>query len=148
MEQSAVASAQAHQGIVDSCVSVGIELHGSPYYVGAFGAAAPQQMHLVHGVQQLAVAGLEAVDLRNGPGDDDGHGVRHIVDFQRLGNGLLQHLGLQAQHIGVVHLFRPILLGGFFLCQIRSVLIFRCRKGRRVPFRSCKKEAKAKGNSL
>ena len=46
---------------------------------------------LVHGVQQLAVRRLEAVDLRQSAADDDAHGVGQIVGFQRAGNGVLQH---------------------------------------------------------
>ena len=45
-----------------------------------------------HGIQQLAVRRFEAVDLRQGTGDDDAHGVGHIVGFQRIGDGRFQHL--------------------------------------------------------
>ena len=79
----------------------GLELHGGPTTLADLVRALVQQPHVVHGVQQLPVGGLEAVDLRDGPGDDDRHGVGHIVDFQRLCDGLLQHLGVG----------RPITLG-------------------------------------
>ena len=46
---------------------------------------------LIHRIQQLAVGGLEAVDLRQGAADDDAHGVGHIVRFQRAGDGVFQH---------------------------------------------------------
>ena len=36
--------------------------------------------------EQLPVGGLEAVDLRNGPGDDDAHGIGHVVGLQRVGD--------------------------------------------------------------
>ena len=57
--------------------------------------------------------GLEAVDLRDGPGDDDRHGVGHVVQFQRLSNGLLQHLGVQPHHVGVIKFLS--LLGSLLL---------------------------------
>ena len=69
-------------------------------------------MHLVHGVQQLPVGGLEAVDLRDGTGYDDRHGVGHIVDFQSLSDGLFQHLGPQAHDVGIIYFFCP-LIGDF-----------------------------------
>ena len=50
-----------------------------------------EQPHPVHGVEQLAVRGLEAVDLRDGAGDDDAHGVGHVVGLQRAGDGVFQH---------------------------------------------------------
>ncbi len=36
--------------------------------------------------------GLKAVDLRNGAGDNDAHGIGHIVFPQRFGNGLRDDL--------------------------------------------------------
>ena len=63
-----------------------------PTMLATFGAVALEQAHVVHGVQQLAVRRLEAVDLRQGTGDDDAHGVGHIVGFQRIGDGRFQHL--------------------------------------------------------
>ncbi len=122
MEQGPIAPAEAHHGVVNRGVPVGVELHGGPHHVGGLGAAPAQQLHLVHGVQQLAVGGLEAVDLRDGPGDDGGHGVGHEIDFQRIGDGLLQHLGPQAHDVGVVHLFGAVLLGSFFLSQMNQSL--------------------------
>ena len=115
MEQSAVAPGEAHHRLVDGGVAVGIQLHGGAHHVGGLGALSPQQVHLVHGVQQLAVAGLEAVNLRDGPGDDDAHGVGHIVDLQRLGDGLLQHLGAQAHDVGVV--LMGIVFGCLLFCH-------------------------------
>ena len=47
------------------------------------------------------MGGLEAVDLRNGPGDDDAHGVGHVVGLQGVGDGLLHHRRLEAQDVGV-----------------------------------------------
>ena len=114
VEQGPVTPAEAHHGVVDGRVAVGVELHGLAHHVGALGAGAPQQVHLVHGVKQLAVGGLEPVDLRDGPGDDDAHGVGHVVDLQRLGDGLLQHLGPQAHDVGVVDLLCPLLGGLLF----------------------------------
>ena len=48
------------------------------------------------------MGGLEPVDLRDGPGDDDAHGVGHVVQFQGIGDGLLHHRGVEAQNVGIV----------------------------------------------
>ena len=92
MEQRAVAPAQPDHGVVNGCVAVGVQLHGSTHHVGGFGAVPVEQLHLVHGVQQLPMAGLETVDLRDSTADDYAHGVGHIVNLQCLGDGLFQHL--------------------------------------------------------
>ena len=98
VEQSPIPPGETDHGLVNGTVPVGVELHGGPHHVGRLGAAPGEQLHLVHGVQQLPVGGLKPVNLRNGPGDDDAHGVGHIVDFQGGGDGLLQHLGVQPHH--------------------------------------------------
>ena len=90
---------------------------GSTTMYGLKGAG--KQAHLVHGVQKLAVGGLKAVDLRDGPGDDDRHGIGHIVDLQRLGDGLLQHLGPQAHDVGVGYLGFGLV--GVFLLWHRDI---------------------------
>ena len=64
MEQGAIAAAESHHSVVDGGVAVGVELHGGAHYVGTLGAFASQELHLVHGVQQLPMTGLEAVDFR------------------------------------------------------------------------------------
>ena len=56
------------------------------------------------------MGGLEAVDLRDGAGDDDAHGVGHVIRFQRLGDGLLQNLRPQADDIGIIVFFCFFLL--------------------------------------
>ena len=35
------------------------------------------------------MGGLEAVNLRNGTGNNDTHGVGHIIQLKRIGNALL-----------------------------------------------------------
>ena len=90
-QQALVAAAHAHHGVVDGGIAVGVQVHGAAHDVGRLGACALEQAHLVHGVQQLAVRRLEAVDLRQRAADDDAHGVGHIVGFQRAGDGVLQH---------------------------------------------------------
>ena len=123
MEQSPIPPGETDHGLVNGTVPVGVELHGGPHHVGRLGAAPGEQLHLVHGVQQLPVGGLKPVNLRNGPGDDDAHGVGHIVDFQGVGDGLLQHLGVQPHHVGVIRFFRP-LRGGFLLCHFCPSLLY------------------------
>ena len=99
-QQGAVAPGQAHHGVVDGGVAVGVQAHGLTHDVGGLGPGAGHQAHLVHGVQELAVGGLEAVDLRDGPGDDDAHGVGHVVGLQGVGDGLLHHRRVEAHHVG------------------------------------------------
>ena len=70
VQQRLVALGQTHHRLVDGLIAVGVETHGLTHDVGALGAAAGQQPHFIHGVQQLPVGGLEAVDLRNGAADD------------------------------------------------------------------------------
>ena len=90
-EQALVAAAHAHHGVVDGGVAVGVQVHGAAHDIGRLGAGALEQTHLVHGVQQLAVRRLKAVDLRQRAADDNAHGIGHIVGFQRAGNGIFQH---------------------------------------------------------
>ena len=81
MQQRLVALGQTDHGLVDSRIAVGVQAHGLAHNVGGLGTPSCQQTHLVHGVQELPVRGLEAVDLRDRPGDNDGHGIGHIVDL-------------------------------------------------------------------
>ena len=91
-QQALVAAAHAHHGVVDGGVAVGVQVHGAAHDVGAFGAGAFQQAHAVHGIQQFAVGGLEAVNFRQRAGNNNAHGVRHVVCFQRIGNGAFDDL--------------------------------------------------------
>ena len=90
-QQALVAPAHAHHRVVDGGVTVGVEVHGAAHDIGRLGAGALDEAHLIHRIQQLAVGGLEAVDLRQGAADDDTHSVGHIVRFQRAGDGVFQH---------------------------------------------------------
>ena len=101
-QQSAVALGETHHRIVDGGVTVGIQAHGLAHDVGGLRPCSRQQPHFIHGVEQLAVRGLEAVDLRDGAGDDDAHGVGHIVGLQRVGDGLLHHRRPEAHDVGVI----------------------------------------------
>ena len=67
------------------------------------------------------MGGLKAVQLRDGPGDDDAHGVGHEVGLQGFGDGLLLDRGTQAHDVGVVD---PggALLRGFLLWHNNSSL--------------------------
>ena len=103
-EQGLVARGKAHHGLVDGRIAMGVQLHGLADDVGALLARAVEQAHLVHGIQKLAVRRLEPVDLRERAGHVGAHGVGHVVHFEGLRDGLLQHLGVQADHVGVFHM--------------------------------------------
>ena len=101
-QQGPVALGKTHHGIVNGGVAVGVQAHGLAHDVGRLGPPAGQQPHFVHGVEQLAVRGLEAVDLRNGPGDDDAHGIGHVIGLQGVGDGLFHHRRMEAHDVGVI----------------------------------------------
>ena len=134
-QQRLVAAGQPHHRFVDGGVAVGVQPHGLPHHVGGFDPSPVQQAHLVHGVQQLAVRRLKAVDLRDRPGNDDAHGVGHIVFPQRFGNGLRYHLpgplDVPALYLAAVDL-RFLFLSGWqksflpfgLLCQFYTFSIF------------------------
>ena len=86
---------------------MGVQLHGLPYHIGRFGSVALQKPHQIHGIQKLSMRGLEAVNLRNGTGNNDTHGVGHIIQLKRIGNALLLY------EIIVIFFFRCC----FFLCH-------------------------------
>ena len=111
VQQRTVALGKAHHRVIDGDVAVGIEPHGLTDDVRALRARAVQQSHLIHGIEELAVAGLKAVDLRNGTRDDDRHRVGHIVRLQRIGDALFDHVRTQAEDVGVI----AVLGGGFLL---------------------------------
>ena len=119
-QQGPVAPGQADHGVVnsgDGLVAVGVQAHGLAHDVGGLGAVARKQAHLVHGVQELAVGGLEAVDLRDGPGDDDRHGVGHVVSLQGVGDGLFHHRRVEAHDVGG----RSGFLGGCLVVFLHTV---------------------------
>ena len=120
VQQRLVALGQTHHRLVDGLIAVGVETHGLTHDVGALGAAAGQQPHFIHGVQQLPVGGLEAVDLRDGAADDHRHGVGHIVLVQRSGDGLLHHRAPQPHHVGVARV-PYFLFFCFLLCHRKQV---------------------------
>ena len=102
---------KTHHGLINGGVAVGVQAHGLADDVGGFRPSTGEQTHFVHGVQQLAVRRLEAVDLRNCPGNDDRHGIGHVVQFQRLGNGLLRGGAVQAHNaVGIYFFFFRFLL--------------------------------------
>ena len=98
VQQRLITPAQAHHGIVDGSVAVGIQLHRLPHDIGRFGAGRAEQAHLIHGVQQLPVRRFEAVDLRDGAGENHAHRIGHVVLFQRAGDPLFHHLARAFNH--------------------------------------------------
>ena len=101
VQQRAVALGKADHRVVDRGVAVGVQAHRLSDDVRALRARAGEKPHLVHRIEELSVRGLEAVDLRDGARDNDGHRVGHVVRFQRLGDVLLHHVRVKAHHIRV-----------------------------------------------
>ena len=120
-QQALVAPAHADHGVIDGGVAVGVQVHGAAHDVRRLGARALDQAHLIHRIQQLAVGGLEAVDLRQGAADDDAHGVGHIVRFQRAGDGVFQHTA------GVQYLNALAQLGADRLCGFFARFFCHCK---------------------
>ena len=120
VQQRLVAAGEADHGLIDGSVAVRVQLHRLADDVGGFCAGLGEKPHLIHGVEQLAVRRLEAVDLRDGARDDDRHGVGHVVRLQRLADRLLKHLRPQPHHIRIVLLSAFRL---FFLWHSDSFLI-------------------------
>ena len=116
-KQCLVARRQAHHRLVDRGIAVRVELHGLPHDVGALLALALEQTHLVHGVEQLAVRGLKAVDLGERTRDVDAHGVGHVVDLERLRDRLVGDLGVQADDVFGVDLLFLWLVLRLLLCH-------------------------------
>ena len=89
MEKRTVSPCHADHGLVYRLVAVGIELHRGPDNVCGFCKRAAEKSHLVHGIEEFALGGLQSVYLRDSSRNDDAHGVRHIVALQRVGDTLL-----------------------------------------------------------
>ena len=92
VQQRFVSARQSHHCFIDCHITMWIQLHGGADHIGRFGPRTGQQSHLIHGVQQFAMRGLEAVYFGDRPGYDDTHRVGHIVFFQRIGDLLIDHL--------------------------------------------------------
>ena len=92
VQQRFVAACQSDKRLVYCRISVRIKTHRLTYDVGALGFCAGEQSHLVHGIQQLSVCGLEAVYLGYCTGDYDTHCIRHEVFLNRFGDRLLPNL--------------------------------------------------------
>ena len=114
VEQGTVAFGEADHGVVDGAVPVGVEAHGLAHDIGGLGPGPGEEAHLIHGIQQLPVGGLEAVDLRDGPGEDHRHGVGHEIGLHGVGDELLQHLGPEAHDVGIIY-FWLVFIGGLLL---------------------------------
>ena len=74
-----------------------------PTMLALFWRVAVEQAHLVHGVEQLAMRRLEAVDLGERTRNVGAHGVGHVVRFERFRDGLLRYLGVQADNVRVIN---------------------------------------------
>ena len=98
-----------------------IQPHGGADDVRGLGPSSVQQAHFIHGIEQLSVRGLEPVDLRNGAGDDNRHGIWHEVPLQRIADPLLRQFSSQALHLRV----DAVLLIFFilFFCHTDSLFI-------------------------
>ena len=116
-KQRFVTRRQAHHRLVDRGVAVRVELHSLTHDVGALLALALEQTHFVHGVEQLAVRGLKAVDLGERTRNVDAHSVGHVVDLERLRDRLVGDLGVQADDVLGVDLLFLWLVFRLLLCH-------------------------------
>ena len=98
-EQRPIAPGKTYHRVVDGGVAVGVIVHRRADDVRRFRARAGKKAHFIHAVQQLSVARLEAVDLRNGTRDDNAHRIGHIIVFERFGDGLLHNGGAQPHYV-------------------------------------------------
>ena len=130
MQQGLIPPGQPHHGVVDGGVAMGVQLHSLAHDVGAFRPGRTQKPHFIHGEKQFPVGGLEAVDLRDGPGEDDAHGVGHKILPQGIADILLDDLACPGD--------KPLHFGGsspeglpLFLCHILCFPpLFKTRPGR------------------
>ena len=105
MEQRFIAPGQTDHGLIDGRVAVGIQPHGLAHDIGRLGAPAVQKPHFIHGIEELSMGGLEAVDFRDGPGDNDRHGIGHVVQFQGVTDGLFENFRMKSLHVGIHGVF-------------------------------------------
>ena len=109
---------QAHQGVIDRAVSVGVVFAQYIAYTGGrlFKRFIVCQAALIHGVQDTAVYRLQAVPhVGQGPADDDGHGVLNIRFLH------LRNQGRDLNFLIWVPDFLRIVLG-FFAHRFRFLL--------------------------
>ena len=98
-EQRAVPLGETHHRIIDGGVAVRVIVHRRADDVRRLRTRAGEKPHFVHAVQQLPVARLEAVDLRDGARDDNAHRIGHVVVLERFGDGLLHNGGAQPHYV-------------------------------------------------
>jgi hypothetical protein len=79
-----VVTSQTDKGVVYGGVTVRVKAHGCADDVCTLGTGTVQQSHVVHGVKQLAVRGLKAVDFGNSTRNDNAHRIGHEVLFERF----------------------------------------------------------------
>ena len=123
VEQRLIPHGEAHHCIIDRSIAVRVQAHGGAHDVGRLGPAAGEQPHLIHRIEQLAVRGLKAVDLRDRAGEDNAHRVGHVVDLERL-RDLLLHDGARAEDVGIGVCL--LLCGArvlFFSCHVSNSLL-------------------------
>ena len=117
-QQAFVTAGKAHHCFVDSRVAMWIKAHCLANDVGRFCFCTFQQAHIVHSVQQFAVRRLEAVYFRQSTGNNNAHGIRHIVLLQRFGDrGFLHHAGRQYFHAVIKSLSFDSRFFCLFLCH-------------------------------
>ena len=105
MQQRLIASGQTDHGLINGRVAVGIQPHGLTHDIGRFGASAVQKPHFIHGIEELSVRGLEAVDFGDGTGDNHRHGIGHVVQLQGVTDGLFENFRMKPLYIGIHGVF-------------------------------------------
>ena len=98
MQKRLIPARQADHRVIDGGVAVRVQPHGLADDIGAFRACGAQKAHLIHRIEQLAVAGFEAVDLRNRAAEDHAHRIGHVVLFEGIDNRLFNDAARALDH--------------------------------------------------
>ena len=124
MQQGFVALGKTHHSLVNGRIAVRVQPHGLAHNVSGLGAGTGQQTHFIHGIEELAVGGLETVDLGNGPGHDHRHSIGHIVDLQCFRDRLFRSGANQTHNPIGIHFF--LINFRIFLLSCHSALLMVC----------------------
>ena len=96
---------------------MGVKFHCLAYDVCGFGFSAGKKTHFIHGIKEFSVAGFKTVNFRDRTAYNYAHGVRHIVFFKNVNNGLVDNYAgvfKISLSLRLCFLFLNFFLGHFF----------------------------------